>query len=125
LASLDVPIVQAIAATSPTESWAAADAGLTPVDVAMQVAIPEIDGRVVTVPFSFKEVVDEGDELGSPVTAYRTVADRVERVAGIATRLAGLRHLDNADKRVALVLSAYPTKPSRLGNAVPLDPPAS
>src|SRR5439155_24831573 len=125
LATLDVPVVQGVAATSAGEAWAASSAGLTPIDVAMQVAIPEFDGRIVTVPFSFKEVVDDGDELGSPVTAYRTVPDRVERVAGIAVRLARLRHVANEDKRVALVLSAYPTKRSRLGKAVALDTPAS
>src|SRR5262249_23546564 len=79
----------------------------------------------VTVPFSFKEVVDDGDELGAPVVAYRTVADRVARVAGLAIRLATLGRLRNTEKRIAIVLSAYPTKRSRLGNAVGLDTPAS
>ena len=125
LAALDVPVVQAIASTRPAAEWAESDAGLTPMDVAMSVAIPEFDGRVTTVPFSFKEVVDDGDELGSPVVAYRTVPDRVERVAGITVRLAALRHVPNGEKRVAIVLSAYPTKRSRLGNAVGLDTPAS
>src|SRR5205807_6142438 len=65
------------------------------------------------------------DELGAEVTAYRTVADRAARVAGIATRLGRLRSTPAAAKRVALVLSAYPTKRSRIGNAVGLDTPAS
>src|SRR5581483_9103252 len=120
-----VPVVQAIAATQPAAEWAASTQGLTPIDVAMAVAIPEFDGRIVTVPFSFKETVDDGDVLGAPVTAYRTVPDRVARVAGVATNLARLRHVPNEEKRVAIVLSAYPTKQSRLGNAVALDTPAS
>jgi cobaltochelatase CobN len=125
LAALDVPVVQAIASTRPAAEWEASDAGLAPMDAAMSVAIPEFDGRVVTVPFSFKEVVDDGDELGAPVVAYRTVADRVARVAGVTVRLAGLGRLPNHEKRVAIILSAYPTKRSRLGNAVGLDTPAS
>jgi cobaltochelatase CobN len=125
LAALDVPVLQAPAATSSSESWAASDAGLAPIDVAMGVAIPEFDGRIVSVPFSFKEVVDDGEELGSPVSAYRTLPDRVARVAGTAVRLAGLRSRPPADRRVAIVLSAYPTKRSRIGNAVGLDTPAS
>ncbi|HEY4396985.1 MAG TPA: cobaltochelatase subunit CobN, partial [Acidimicrobiia bacterium] len=125
LAALDVPVVQAIASTRPAVEWAASDAGLTPMDAAMSVAIPEFDGRIITVPFSFKEVVDDGDELGAPVVAYRTVPDRVARVAGLAVRLARLGRVPNAEKRVAIVLSAYPTKRSRLGNAVGLDTPAS
>ena len=125
LAALDVPIVQAIAATQSSETWAASDNGLAPVDVAMAVAIPEFDGRIITVPFSFKETVDDGDALGSPVTAYRTLPDRLARVAGVAVKLARLRHVEPGDKKVAVVLSAYPTKRSRLGNAVALDTPAS
>jgi cobaltochelatase CobN len=125
LAALDVPLVQAIAATSPRHAWSESAAGLAPVDVAMQVAIPEFDGRVVAVPFSFKEVVDDGDDLGAPVSAYRTVGERAGRAAGIAVRLAALRAAPPASKRVAIVLSAYPTKRSRIGNAVGLDTPAS
>ena len=125
LAALDVPVLQAVAATQPAAAWAASTAGLTPIDVAMSVAIPEFDGRIIGVPFSFKEIVDDGDELGAPVTAYRTVPDRVARIAGLATRLAALRHVPNGDKRLAVVLSSYPTKKSRIGNAVGLDTPAS
>ncbi|HEX3542379.1 MAG TPA: cobaltochelatase subunit CobN, partial [Acidimicrobiales bacterium] len=93
--------------------------------VAMSVAIPEFDGRVISVPFSFKEIVDDGSTLGTPVSAYRVVPDRVARVAGIAVRLARLRHLPVSERRVAIVLSAYPTSRSRIGNAVALDTPAS
>ncbi len=125
LAALDVPVLQAVCATQPSAAWEASFAGLTPIDTAMSVAIPEFDGRVVSVPFSFKEVVDDGDDLGTPVTAYRTVPDRVDRVAGTAAALARLRHVASADKRIALVLSSYPTKKSRIGNAVGLDTPAS
>ncbi|HEY1465678.1 MAG TPA: cobaltochelatase subunit CobN [Acidimicrobiales bacterium] len=125
LAGLEVPVVQAICATVPSSAWESSSTGLSPMDVAMAVAIPEFDGRIVTVPFSFKETVDADDVLGSPVTAYRTVPDRVARVAGLAVRLARLRRTPPSDKRIALVLSAYPTKRSRLGNAVGLDTPAS
>ena len=70
-------------------------------------------------PFSFKEI----DEDGLPV--YVADPERAARVAGIAVRHARLRHIPAADKRLALVLSAYPTKHSRIGNAVGLDTPAS
>ena len=125
IGSLGVPVVQAVTATGSREEWEASDAGLAPLDVAMRVAIPEFDGRIVTVPFSFNEEVDDGDALGTPVTAYRTVADRVGRVAGVALRLARLRAVPPAERKVAVVLSAYPTRRSRIGNAVALDTPAS
>jgi cobaltochelatase CobN len=125
LATLGVPVIQAICSTSTSADWAESSRGLSPVDVAMAVAIPEFDGRIVTVPFSFKEEVDDGGTLGAPVSAYRTLPERSRRVAGVASGLARLRHLRPAERRVAIVLSAYPTKRSRLGNAVGLDTPAS
>ncbi|MFF7675399.1 cobaltochelatase subunit CobN [Actinacidiphila glaucinigra] len=119
LASLDVPVLQALCLTSSREVWEGSDEGLSPMDAATQVAVPEFDGRLITVPFSFKEI----DEDGLPV--YAPDAERAARVAGIAVRHARLRHIPVAQRRLALVLSAYPTKHSRIGNAVGLDTPAS
>jgi cobaltochelatase CobN len=125
LGALGVPVLQAVCATSTAFEWSSSAAGLSPIDVAMSVAIPEFDGRIPTVLISTKEVVDDGDTLGWPVTAYRTLPDRVRRVAGIAVRMAALRRIPVADRRVAIMLSAYPTRRSRIGNAVALDTPAS
>jgi cobaltochelatase CobN len=125
LDALDVPVLQAVASTGDTATWRASTTGLSPLDVALGVAIPEFDGRIIGPPLSFKEVVDDGDQLGLALAAHRAVPDRVERIAGLATRLARLRHLHNADKRIAIVLTAYPTKRSRIGNAVALDTPQS
>ena len=125
IGGLAIPVLQAVTATVPRADWEGATAGLGPVDVAMRVAIPEFDGRIISVPFSFNEVVDDGDTLGTAVSAYRTVPDRVARVAGTAARLAALRHTPVENRRVAIVLSAYPTRRSRIGNAVALDTPAS
>jgi cobaltochelatase CobN len=119
LTGLDIPILQALCLTSSRGDWEDNDEGVSPLDAASQIAVPEFDGRLITVPFSFKEI----DEDGLP--AYVADTERAARVAGIAVRHARLRHIPNAEKRVALVLSAYPTKHSRIGNAVGLDTPAS
>ncbi|WP_435610956.1 cobaltochelatase subunit CobN [Streptomyces sp. C10-9-1] len=119
LADLDVPVLQALCLTGSRAAWEENDEGLSPLDAATQVAVPEFDGRLITVPFSFKEIDADG------LPAYVPDAERAARVAGIAVRHARLRTLANADKRIALVLSAYPTKHSRIGNAVGLDTPAS
>ncbi len=125
LAELGVPVLQAPSCNRSREEWQADEAGLSPLDVAMGVAIPEFDGRIVGPAFAFKEEVDDGGGLGVSVTATRADPERVGRVARTALRLACLRHRPNHEKRVAVVLSAYPTKRSRLGNAVGLDSPAS
>ncbi|MFF5248589.1 cobaltochelatase subunit CobN [Streptosporangium sp. NPDC000095] len=119
LAELDVPILQGLCLTSSRASWEENDDGLSPLDAATQVAIPEFDGRIITVPFSFKEIDEDG------LTVYVADPERASRVAGIAVRHAALRHIPPAERRLVLMLSAYPTKHARIGNAVGLDTPAS
>jgi cobaltochelatase CobN len=119
IAALDIPVLQALCLTSSRDEWADSDDGVTPLDSASQIAIPEFDGRIITAPFSFKEI----DEDGLP--RYVADAERCARVAGITVNHARLRRIPNAEKRVALMLSAYPTKHSRVGNAVGLDTPVS
>ncbi|MCP2321396.1 cobaltochelatase CobN [Nocardia amikacinitolerans] len=119
LAELDVPILQGLCLTSGRAQWEDNDDGLSPLDVATQVAVPEFDGRIITVPFSFKEFDADG------LSTYVPDPERAARVAGIATRYARLRHIPAVEKRLAVMLSAYPTKHARIGNAVGLDTPAS
>ena len=125
LEELHVPVLQGISTTSTREAWLASDAGLSPLDTAWQVAIPEFDGRIIGVPFSFKERLGDGSPVGAPLTLYKTDPERTSRLAGLATRFAKLGRVANAEKRVAILLSNYPTKHSRVGNAVGLDTPAS
>ena len=119
LTALDVPVLQGLCVTSSRADWERSDAGLAPIDAAMQVAIPEFDGRLIGVPFSFKENGSDG------VPTYVADPERAARVAGTAVAHARLRHVANVDKKLAIVLSSYPTKHSRVGNAVGLDTPAS
>ncbi len=125
LESLGVPVVQGICTTSSREAWLESDAGLSPLDTAWQVAIPEFDGRIVGVPFSFKERLGEGSPVGASLTLYAADPERTQRLAGLAARFARLGRTPNADKKVAVLLSNYPTKHSRVGNAVGLDTPTS
>jgi cobaltochelatase CobN len=119
LAALDVPVLQALCLTSSRAAWAASTAALTPMDAAMQVAVPEFDGRLITVPFSFKEAGADG------VPEYAADPERADRVAGIALAHARLRHTPPGQRRLAIMLSSYPTRHARVGNAVGLDTPAS
>ncbi|MFG1964890.1 cobaltochelatase subunit CobN [Nonomuraea sp. NPDC049028] len=119
LAALDVPILQGLCLTTSRQAWEDNDDGLSPLDAASQVAIPEFDGRIITVPFSFKEIDPDG------LTVYVADPERAARVAGIAVRHGLLRHTPPGGRRLVVMLSAYPTKHSRVGNAVGLDTPAS
>ncbi|MFE0022917.1 cobaltochelatase subunit CobN [Amycolatopsis sp. NPDC059021] len=119
MAALDIPVLQALCLTSDRETWQDSDDGLTPLDAGNQMAVPEFDGRLITVPFSFKEIDSDG------LPRYVPDAERAGRVAKIALAHARLRHTPPPSRRIALMLSAYPTKHSRVGNAVGLDTPAS
>lgn len=119
---LDVPVVQAIVSSSFREEWAAHTSGLTPRDVAMKVVMPELDGRIIGVPAGFAERRELGGaELMEPMPD----PERIERIAEIVERHVRLRRLPNSEKRIAIILSNFPAKSSRVGNAVGLDTPES
>ncbi|MBW8732220.1 MAG: cobaltochelatase subunit CobN, partial [Terrabacter sp.] len=119
LAALDVPIIQGLCLTWSRDQWDASDDGMSPLDVATQVAVPEFDGRIIGNVFSFKETDADG------LPHYVPDPERCARLATLAVNHARLRHTSPGDRRVAIVLSAYPSKHSRIGNAVGLDSPVS
>ncbi|HEY1946956.1 MAG TPA: cobaltochelatase subunit CobN [Bryobacteraceae bacterium] len=120
LKKLDIPVLQAIAAGMPQGAWEVSRRGLSALETAINVALPEFDGRIISVPISFKE-----RSSANPETLYAAHPERVDRLAGIAARLARLRALANSDKRIAFVLTNSSAKASQVGNAVGLDTPAS
>jgi cobaltochelatase CobN len=125
LAALDVPVLQAVCATGSRAAWESSDSGLSPLDAATQVAIPEFDGRLLAGVISFKER-DAGDSpVGCAVPRYVPDRERCDRVARLAVRSARLRSLPARERRVAVMLTSFPTKHARVGMAVGLDTPAS
>ena len=77
LERLDVPVIQAVLCTSSRAEWEASSAGLTPRDTAMNVVLPEFDGRIHSVAVSFKEEAGFDERLGTAIKAYVPVDDRV------------------------------------------------
>ncbi|MDI1294097.1 MAG: cobaltochelatase subunit CobN [Methylobacter sp.] len=122
LERLNVPVLQAITSGMMQQPWEQSARGLNPLDAAMNVVLPEFDGRIITVPLSFKA---KASGLSNELVEYQPLPDRVARIAGIASRFARLKHLNNADKRIAFVFTNSNSKASQIGNAVGLDAPAS
>jgi len=127
---LNVPIIQGIFSTGSEAEWEDSELGLGPIDTAMSVALPEFDGRIITVPISFKEEIASGSNVSNGNIDARLQRnlprlDRIDFLARLAAKWAALRLKPNADKRIAIILSNYPTKDARVGNAVGLDTPAS
>src|SRR5258706_382331 len=85
LEALDIPVIQAVCATGSRAAWLASDTGLTPLDAATQVAIPEFDGRLLGGVVSFKER-DHGASQGGVAVPPHRAAARVRRgTLGTAT----------------------------------------
>ncbi|TCD15021.1 cobaltochelatase subunit CobN [Oricola cellulosilytica] len=118
------PVIQAVLSSSSKEVWEASPQGLNARDLAMNVALPEVDGRVLSRAVSFKsaDVFDEATECN--IVTHQPVADRLEYVAALTARWVRLRRKPAGEKCVAIVLANYPNRDGRLANGVGLDTPA-
>ena len=119
------PVMQIIFSAANEESWAEGERGLSARDIAMNVALPEVDGRLLSRAVSFKGEAYRDEVTECPITAYRARGDRITFVASLAANWARIGAKANADKRVALILANYPNKDGRLANGVGLDTPAA
>ncbi|KAB0495925.1 cobaltochelatase subunit CobN [Pseudomonas vancouverensis] len=121
----NIPVIQAICAQDNEPGWRASEQGLGPRDLAMHIALPELDGRIISRPISFKDLAWRSERSQSDVVCYRAAPERMDFVAELARRWVDLGRLPNAEKRIALILANYPTRDGRIGNGVGLDTPAA
>lgn len=123
--SLDVPVLQVIFSGGTVTQWQSGLQGLTPRDTAMNVALPEVDGRIISRAVSFKSVQTWNEALETEVVGYEPLGDRIDFVADLAANWLKLRQTEVSQRRVALILANYPNRDGRLANGVGLDTPAS
>lgn len=121
----DAPVLQLITAGCSHEQWRADPHGLAPRDLAMQVVLPEVDGRILTRAISFKGMARRCEHTQLDVLRYEAEPERMAFVAELARRWCVLRAKPNADKRIALILANYPIDDARIAGGVGLDTPAS
>lgn len=121
ISRLKIPIIQAICASSTQQQWRSSTRGLSALDTAMNVAMPEFDGRIVTVPISFKQSVSSKESL----SLYQPMSERTKRLALTTAKLVALQKKNNSEKRIAFVFTNASSKASQVGNAVGLDAPES
>ena len=125
VADFDCPVLQVIFSGSSAAAWATSSQGLSPRDLAMNVVLPELDGRIITSAASFKEAGDWHAETECSIMSYRPQQSRIDRIADLAAAWVKLRLLDAAERRVAIVLANYPNRDGRIANGVGYDTPAS
>ena len=125
LDSVDAPVIQVVLAGASEDAWRASPRGLSPADLAMHVALPEIDGRILSRAISFKTAGERVAATEFAAVSHEPLADRVGFVADLAAAWVRLRRKPNGQKRLACLVPDYPGRGGRTGYAVGLDTPAS
>lgn len=122
---LGVPVLQVLCSGRSREAWQQSSIGLAPLDLSLQVALPELDGRLTTRVGAFKERSSTSDALATALHRYEPDRERLDWIAQLTAAWTDLRLTPAPERRVALVLANYPNRNSRLANGVGLDTPAS
>ncbi|MBP2238324.1 cobaltochelatase CobN [Sinorhizobium kostiense] len=124
LESTGAPVLQVIFSGSSREAWEASPQGLMARDLGMNVALPEVDGRILSRAVSFKAASVYDPLVEANIVGHEPLADRVRFAARLAANWAKLRRAQPEARRIAIVMANYPNRDGRLGNGVGLDTPA-
>ena len=124
LESTGAPVLQVIFSGSSRQQWETSPQGLMARDLAMNVALPEVDGRILARAVSFKAASIYDAKVEANIVGHEPLEDRVRFAASLAVNWAKLRRTEPADRRIAIVMANYPNRDGRLGNGVGLDTPA-
>ncbi|MBU2866180.1 cobaltochelatase subunit CobN [Pacificibacter marinus] len=119
------PVFQVVLSSSSEQAWSEGTTGLSARDIAMNVALPEVDGRVLTRAVSFKGEAYFDEATQCPIATYKANENRIDFVADLTANWCRLRHTPAINRKVALILANYPNKDGRLANGVGLDTPAA
>ena len=95
-----------------TEEWEDSDLGLHPIQVALQIALPELDGAIEPIILSGRD-----GATGKAIA----LQDRVETIAQRAMNWANLRRKPKVDKKVAITIFSFPPDKGNIGTAAYLD----
>lgn len=121
----DAPVFQVILSGSSRAQWESDQRGLSAADLAMNIVLPEMDGRLVTRAISCKEEGEHRSDLEFTPKRHRPLPSRIGFVADLALNWVELRKIPRLERKIACILSDYPAKGGRTGYAVGLDTPAS
>lgn len=123
--ALSVPVLQVISSSGSKSQWLESTQGLNPLDLSLQVVMPELDGRITTRTCAFQEVRDSNRNLS---TAVKGLTPDQEGINWVISHLKGwiqLSQTKNIKRRIGFVLANYPLRNGRIANGVGLDTPSS
>lgn len=117
-------VLQIILSGGSREAWQQSSQGLTSRDLAMNVALPEVDGRVLARAIAFKNASNFDNRTQTNIVRHEGDENRINFVADLTKNWANLSATKPLERNVAIILANYPNRDGRLGNGVGLDTPA-
>ncbi|KAJ3683834.1 hypothetical protein LUZ60_014061 [Juncus effusus] len=113
LTKLDVPYIVALPLVfQTTEEWLISTLGLHPIQVALQVALPELDGGMEPIVFSGRD-----PRTGKSHALHK----RVEQLCTRAIRWAELKRKTKMEKKLAITVFSFPPDKGNVGTAAYLN----
>ena len=122
---LGVPVLKAIATYNTYEEWRDSLLGLNFSEVAWNVAMPEFDGMLITVPIAARWISETDPLTGTKITSHKPIPERLNKLVRLSINWAKLRHIPNEKKKVAIIFHNYPPRNDHIGDAAGLDTAAS
>ena len=122
---VNAPVLQVVFSTSTRSQWQSGMAGLNARDLAMNVVLPELDGRIISRAVGFKTAPEKDTLTEAMVSRYEADQNRAEWVAMLAKNWLKLSQKPRDQVRIAMIMANYPNRDGRLANGVGLDTPAS
>ncbi|NEQ45748.1 MAG: magnesium chelatase subunit H [Leptolyngbya sp. SIOISBB] len=95
-----------------TEEWEESDLGLHPIQVALQMAIPELDGAIEPIVLSGRDGM-----TGRAIS----LQDRISSIAQRAMKWGNLHRKPKLDKKLAITVFSFPPDKGNVGTAAYLD----
>jgi cobaltochelatase CobN len=121
----DCPVLQIVFSGSSRGNWSEGTQGLTARDLAMNVVLPELDGRILSRAVSFKSDAKRHEATQANIVSYEPELDRIHFVADLAANWVRLKETPPQQRKIAIILANYPNRDGRIGNGVGYDTPAS
>ncbi|MDR2422199.1 MAG: cobaltochelatase subunit CobN [Deltaproteobacteria bacterium] len=125
LPKLGVPVIQGICSYAPREVWAGGFQGLSTMEVTHSAAMPEFDGKLITVPIAFREENKIDPITHGLISSLVPDEERVAKLARLVVNWARLRRTPPERRKVAIIFHHYPPRNDRIGCASGLDSFAS
>ncbi|MEM7070904.1 MAG: cobaltochelatase subunit CobN, partial [Pseudomonadota bacterium] len=119
------PVFQFVMSTQMQQSWKRSTQAMPPRDLAMHIALPEIDGRILIRAIAFKKPTLRDKLTQTSITKMKPQSERIDWSLRLAKNWLKLQNKKEKDRKIAIMLAHYPSKQSRIGNGVGLDTPQS